>query len=111
MGSLFFGFEAGALDPTEKDAPSLLLGSGRSDWQCTNGQINRTVSLIITLEKNPVCAVWYDKRDEGKGRKMLWSAANDPAYCTPKAGAFLEKLTRMGWACRLDDTVQKDALD
>lgn len=67
-------------------------------WNCTHNKLIRTVS-IETEASSTACQVNYTKETEGVAMQTLWNAANDTAYCTEKAEAFVAKLTSWGWDC------------
>lgn len=68
-----------------------------TDYQCSNGRSERTVSIIYSTPGQVVpCEVVYSK--EGNS-ETLWRAQNEAGYCEAKAEALAEKLRGWGWQC------------
>jgi hypothetical protein len=74
---------------------------GLTATMCTNGENRRSVTLTSSNPStNLPCEVHYKKETEQPGHdQVLWTAANDLAFCESKAQAFVEKLTSWGWSC------------
>lgn len=68
-------------------------------YQCTNGGMERTISVVYQTPGQPVpCEVHYTK--DGNVQ-TLWRADNEAGYCENQAQAFADKQSGWGWACSL----------
>lgn len=89
--------ESQTLQPQVVEQKTAAPAAGGGDvTACTNGKNKRTLHLSTSKG----CEVQYKKETEIPGHsQVLWSAKNDPSYCSPKLTAFVEKLQGMGWTC------------
>jgi hypothetical protein len=68
-------------------------------WICEHGNLVREISVERETASPVPCAVKYDKKSEGLGTSVLWTANTDAAYCDAKANGLAEKLQGLGWSC------------
>jgi hypothetical protein len=86
--------------------PSLSLGQGTQNYQCTNGELIRRVEIIYETGVAVPCEVHYHKDTEAPGeRQVLWSAYNESGYCERKTREFIAQLEGWGWECEQDAPV------
>ncbi len=83
--------------------PSLSLGQGTQNYQCTDGELIRRVEIIYETGVAVPCEVHYHKDTEAPGeRQVLWSAYNESGYCERKTREFIAELEGWGWECEQD---------
>lgn len=83
--------------------PSLSLGQGTQNYQCTDGELIRRVEIIYETGVAVPCEVHYHKDTEAPGeRQVLWSAYNESGYCERKTREFIAQLEGWGWECEQD---------
>ncbi|MCZ6515956.1 MAG: hypothetical protein O6763_00540 [Gammaproteobacteria bacterium] len=86
--------------------PSLSLGQGTQNYQCTDGELIRRVEIIYETGVAVPCEVHYHKDTEAPGeRQVLWSAYNESGYCERKTREFIAQLEGWGWECEQDAPV------
>ena len=75
-------------------------------YLCSYGDMQRRVEISSEPGVAVPCSVHYFKDTEMPGQQqVLWSADNDPTYCSSKAMELVAKLEGWGWDCgRGDDT-------
>ena len=83
------------------DAQKVSDNGSFSNTACTNGKAKRLVELMPGDKvAKKACEVHYKKETEVPGHdQVLWTSANDPAFCDTKAKEFVVKLSGMGWSC------------
>ena len=83
--------------------PSLSLGQGTQNYQCTDGELIRRVEIIYETGVAVPCEVHYHRDTEAPGeRQVLWSAYNESGYCERKTREFIAQLEGWGWECEQD---------
>jgi len=79
----------------------------RDEMVCELEDLTRRISLRRDPEAGYVCDVLYEKPDEQGTSEVLWSARNDPNYCTPHFSGLIEQLRSNGWDCSpVEDTIE-----
>ena len=77
--------------------PALAFGQ---DFRCSQGGLERRVSIVYETGVAVPCEVHYYKDSEAPGeRQVLWTANNESGYCETKTQEFIEKLEGWGWSC------------
>jgi len=81
-----------------------LISVAQSDdaYECQLGNSSRRVVIEREGSAPVPCVVAYFKDTEAPGeREVLWSAENDPGYCTERATEFVARLEGLGWQCSM----------
>lgn len=67
-----------------------------SEFVCTMGDEERTISVIYQGDGLVPCEVHYDK---GQGAEVLWSAEHTEGFCENKAREFVSRQEGWGYTC------------
>jgi len=68
-------------------------------WICEHSNLVREINVVRETGNAVPCSVAYNKKSEGLGSSVLWTANADGSYCDAKADGLAEKLKGLGWAC------------
>jgi len=80
--------------------PCLSLAQDSSNFQCTNGDLQRRVEIVYETGVTVPCEVHYYKDTEAPGeRQVLWRALQQEGYCEAQTQQFVEQLGSWGWQC------------
>ena len=92
--------------------PSIAAAQEAGKFQCSYGDMQRRVEIVSEPGTEVPCSVHYFKDTEMPGeQQVLWSAQNDPSYCSGKAMELVAKLEGWGWDCgRGSDTAVEPAV-
>lgn len=72
--------------------------------QCLRNGITRVVELQIDSPAGVPCRVVYLRPDEGGTQQILWSASNNPEFCTTKFDSFIVKIeNKHAWNCSVPE--------
>ena len=94
--------------------PSVAAAQEAGKFQCSYGDMQRRVEIASEPGTEVPCSVHYFKDTEMPGeQQVLWSAENDPAYCSSKAMELVAKLEGWGWDCNRgdDSAVEEDEVE
>ena len=71
-----------------------------SNFQCSNGDLQRRVEIVYETGMTVPCEVHYYKDTEAPGeRQVLWRALNQEGYCEAQTQQFITQLASWGWDC------------
>lgn len=73
--------------------------SWAESWICEYSTMIREINVVRETEAQAPCSVAYNKKSEGLGTEILWTAQHDGSYCDVKANGLAQKLEGMGWTC------------
>lgn len=74
---------------------------------CQSGNAERRVEIVYFDQVKEVpCEVHYYKdSEESSESQTLWRAENQAGFCERKLTEFVDKLSGLGWNCRLEEDV------
>ena len=67
-----------------------------TEYSCEHNNVKRIIRVVHNSSADFACTVEYEKPT---GRKTLWTAINDKAFCADKAVMFAKKQVAWGWKC------------
>ena len=74
--------------------------AGATDYQCSNGNMERRIEIMSEPGVTVPCEVHYFKDTEAPGQhRVLWSAQAEAGYCEARADELAERLRSHGWQC------------
>ncbi|MEX2352805.1 MAG: hypothetical protein WD709_01365, partial [Gammaproteobacteria bacterium] len=73
-----------------------IAASADSEFVCTMGDAERTISVVYSGDGLVPCEVRYDK---GEGAEVLWSAEHTEGFCENQAREFVSRQEGWGYSC------------